>query len=92
MRFGLAARRLAIGACALLALWLALIVLFYRTNDLSFAETRLPAAQLSAMTELLSMTPAEGRPLVLRALQSSLLSLSLAPAATALDAGDDMSG
>ena len=92
MRFGLAARLLAIGASALLALWLALVVLFYRTNDLSLAATRLPAAQLSAMTELMSATPADRRPLVLRALQSSLLSLSLAPAATTLDAGDDMSG
>lgn len=92
MRFGLAARLLAIGATALLALWLALIVFFYRTGDLSDAKTRLPAAQLSAMTELLSATPAGQRPLVLRALQSSLLSLSLAPAATALEAGDDMSG
>lgn len=92
VRFGLATRFLAISATAVLALWLVLIVLFYRTGDLTDAATRLPPAQLSAMTELLAATPADERPLVLRALQSSLLSVSLAPAPTALTDGQDVSG
>lgn len=91
MRFGLATRFLAIGTSALLALWLALIALFYWTNDLSDTATRLPATQLSAITELVATTPAGQRPLVLRALQSSLLSVSLAPPGTTRQGGDDLS-
>ena len=93
MRFGLATRFLAISATALLTLWLVLIVLFYRTGDLTDAATRLPPAQLSAMTELLAgharRAKAAGR---YGRCNLPWLSVSLAPAATALKDGQDVSG
>ena len=79
MGFGLAARFIAIGASVLLALWVALIALFYWTNNLSDTATRLPAEQLKAIVDLIDATAPAQRPLVLSALQSSMLAVSLLP-------------
>lgn len=80
MRFGLTARIFAISASILLALWIALITVFYVTNDLSRTATRLSPEQLAAITELLTTLPAEARPRALAALQSSMLELQIVPA------------
>ena len=82
MGFGLAARFIAIGASVLLALWVAMIALFYWTNNLSNTSTRLPAEQLKAIVELIDATTPEQRPLVLEALQSSMLAVSLMQSST----------
>ncbi|MCR5942665.1 HAMP domain-containing protein [Ochrobactrum sp. XJ1] len=93
MGFGLAARVTAIGASVLLALWVAMIALFYWTNDLSHTATRLPAEQLKAIVTLIDATAPAQRPLALDALQSSMLSLSLlaapAPPAGAAEMRDE---
>lgn len=92
MGFGLATRFIAIGASALLALWLALIAFFYWTNGLSQTDTRLPATQLQAIVELVETAPPAQRPLVLKALESSMLSVSLSPPEVRPELGEDLSG
>ena len=82
MGFGLATRFIAIGASVLLALWVTMIALFYWANNLSDTATRLPAEQLKAIVELIDATAPEQRPLVLEALQSSMLVVSLMQAST----------
>lgn len=90
MGVGLAARFIAIGASVLLALWVTMIALFYWTNDLSHTATRLPAEQLKAIATLIDTTPPTQRPLVLEALQSSMLAVSLLPSAASSNGATEM--
>lgn len=92
MRFGLTARLLAIGASALLALWLTLIAFFYWSNDLSRTATRLPPEQLKAVVDLLSSVSPADRQLTLQALRSSMLDVRLVPAATVPEDGKNVAG
>ncbi|KGD92885.1 ATP-binding protein [Rhizobium sp. YS-1r] len=77
MRFGLTARVVAIGASALLALWITLIASFYWSNDLSRTTTQLAPEQLKAISDLVSSIAPSERRLALQALQSSMLDVRL---------------
>ncbi|MGV2064498.1 ATP-binding protein [Agrobacterium sp. 22-226-1] len=92
MRFGLTARLLAIGASALLALWITLIAFFYWTNDLSRTANRLPPEQLKAIVDLVSNIAPDERQLALAALQSSMLDVRIAAGYATPDEGDDLTG
>ncbi|WP_416064560.1 ATP-binding protein [Rhizobium sp. ZK1] len=90
MRFGLTARLLAIGASALLALWITLIAFFYWTSDLSRTANRLPPEQLKAIIDLVSNIAPDERQLALAALQSSMLEVRITDSSSVPAAGDDL--
>lgn len=85
-RLGLSARLMAIGASALLVLWLVILAAYYRSNGASFHDSS--PERLAAIARLLSRTDADERAGLAAALSAPTLSLSLAPA----EAGGRLSG
>jgi signal transduction histidine kinase len=100
-RLGLSARLMAIGASAMLVLWLLILAAYYRSNAASFHDSS--PERLAAITSLLSRTDADERAGLAAAFSEPTLSLALAtldpnghlsgsPAAVALAGGVDVTG
>ncbi len=77
MRFGLAARLLAIGVSLLLVLWLTLIAVLYLTGDPARVIANPLPGQLAAIADLMRSLPREERASALPALQSNILEVRL---------------
>ena len=91
LRASLAARITMIVVVALTAGWIAMIALYYRSNDWEGEGSRPSPSQIAALVELMERTPREQQPLTLAAVTSSILHARLEVGATPVEAvrGDE---
>ncbi|CDZ28615.1 HAMP domain-containing histidine kinase [Neorhizobium galegae] len=77
-RLSLSRRFIAIGGAGFLALWITLISSYYFANGLSRTASNPPPGQIAAIVALLKSGPAERWPVLIDAVNSPILDLSVA--------------
>lgn len=80
VRLSMAARITLMVLIAVITLWILVITVFYRNTNVERPENSDVASHIAAIVDLIENAPPARRPLVLRAVNSTLVDVELAPA------------